>query len=286
MITEQTCIDLHCHSRASDGALSPSELLARAIANGVDVLALTDHDTVDGLAQARQFNAQQATPLQLINGVEISTHWHAYDIHIVGLAFDCHYPPLLAFLAQQRLLREQRAQEIGYRLEKAGIEGAYQGAKALAGDAAISRGHYARYLVAAGIVEDVGKVFKRYLARGKTGYVPNKWGDMQNAIEVIHAAGGLAVLAHPSGYQLKGKWLKKLVREFTQAGGDAMEVVLGQQSPDERIQLAQLANLNGLKASVGSDFHFPGRWLELGKNLRRPQGLDWVWQTEQWTVEQ
>ncbi|GGY89387.1 MAG: 3,5-nucleoside bisphosphate phosphatase [Shewanella sp.] len=285
MITEQTCIDLHCHSSASDGALAPSEVVARALNNGVDVLAITDHDTIAGLAAAQQFNQQQPQPLQLVTGVEISTRWHAYDIHIVGLAFDCEHPPLLAFLAQQCQLRELRAQEIGQRLEKAGIEGAYQGAKLLAGDAALSRGHYARYLVETGVVDDISKVFKRYLARGKTGYVPNTWGDMQTAIAAIHAAGGIAVLAHPSGYQLKGKWLKKLVREFKDAGGEAMEVVLGQQSPDDLVQLAQLANLNGLMASVGSDFHFPGRWLDLGKNLRRPKGLNWVWQTEQWTVE-
>ncbi|MDF0535104.1 PHP domain-containing protein [Shewanella sp. A32] len=286
MITEQSCIDLHCHSTASDGALSPAELITRAKTNGVDVLAITDHDTVAGLTIAKQFNLGLSQPITLVNGVEISTHWHAYDIHIVGLAFDCHYPPLLAFLERQRCLRNERAQEIGHRLEKAGIMGAYQGAQALAGDAALSRGHYARYLVQAGIVDDIGKVFKRYLARGKTGYVPNNWGDMRSAIDVIHAAGGIAVLAHASGYQLKGKWLKKLVREFKEAGGDAMEVVLGQQSPEDLVQLAQLANLNGLKASVGSDFHFPGRWLELGKNLRRPKGLEWVWQSEQWTVKQ
>ncbi|QSX32297.1 PHP domain-containing protein [Shewanella avicenniae] len=284
MITEHTSIDLHCHSTASDGQLTPSQLVARAIDMGVNLLAITDHDTVAGLAEAHAFNAAHATPLTLIDGVEISTRWHAYDIHIVGLGVDRHQPALLAFMDNQRRLREERAQEIGLRLEKAGIAGAYEGAKALAGDAAISRGHYARYMVEQGIVADMAKVFKKYLARGKTGYVPNNWGDMAAAISLIHAAGGIAVLAHPSGYQLSGKWLKRLVNDFKAAGGTAMEVVLGQQSTDDLVQLAALANQRELFASVGSDFHFPGRWLELGRNLHRPNGLQWVWQSEQWKV--
>ncbi len=284
MITELTSIDLHCHSTASDGHLSPADIVARAMAQGVDVLAITDHDTVAGLPEAHAFNQQQATPLTLVNGVEISTRWHAYDIHIVGLGFDREQPELLAFMENQRELREARAKEIGTRLEKAGIAGAYEGAKALAGEAAISRAHYARFLVEQGIVDDIGKVFKRYLARGKTGYVPNNWGDMATAISLIHNAGGIAVLAHPSGYQLSGKWLKRLVNDFAEAGGTAIEVVLGQQSPDDLVQLGALANQRGLYASVGSDFHFPGRWLELGRNLKRPKGLQWVWQSPQWKV--
>ncbi|KFZ37973.1 S-adenosylmethionine tRNA ribosyltransferase [Shewanella mangrovi] len=284
MITEQTSIDLHCHSTASDGQLTPSQLVARAIEKGVNVLAITDHDTVAGLDEAHAFNASQPEPLTLIDGVEISTRWHAYDIHIVGLGVDRHRTVLLDFMENQRQLREERAREIGVRLEKAGIAGAYEGAKALAGDAAISRGHYARFMVEQGIVADMAKVFKKYLARGKTGYVPNNWGDMASAIELIHNAGGVAVLAHPSGYQLSGKWLKRLVNDFKAAGGTAMEVVLGQQSTDDLVQLAALANQRELFASVGSDFHFPGRWLELGRNLTRPKGLQWVWQSAQWKV--
>ena len=284
MITEQTLIDLHCHTTASDGQLTPAQIVARAKEQGVDVLAITDHDTVAGLAEAHAYNQQLPAPLTLVNGVEISTRWHAYDIHIVGLGFDAENPELLAFMENQRELRDARAQEIGVRLEKAGIAGAYEGAKALAGDAAISRAHYARFLVEQGVVADVAKVFKRFLARGKTGYVPNNWQDMATAIALIHRAGGVAVLAHPSGYQLSTKWLKRLVNDFAEAGGTSIEVVLGQQSPDDLVQLGALANQRGLYASVGSDFHFPGRWLELGRNLTRPKGLQWVWQSTQWKV--
>jgi predicted metal-dependent phosphoesterase TrpH len=189
----------------------------------------------------------------------------------------------LDFLTHQRELREIRAQEIGERLAKAGIEGAYDGAKAIAGDAALSRGHYARWLADNGHATDMPSVFKRFLARGKTGYVPNNWGDMANAIAHIHQAGGVAVLAHPSGYKLSAKWLKRLVREFAEAGGDAMEVILGQQTLDDRNNLIALSKQNNLLASVGSDFHFPSNWIELGKNLFQPQGVEWVWQSQHWT---
>ncbi|ARD22998.1 MULTISPECIES: RNase RNM [Shewanella] len=283
MITDTLLADLHSHTTASDGVLTPSELVERAIEKGVQMLAITDHDTVAGLAEAHQFNQQHETPLQLIDGVEISTRWNNFDIHIVGLNMDKENSILLNFLTRQRELREERAQEIGNRLAKAGIEGAYDGAKKFAAGAAISRGHYARWLAENGYAKDMPSVFKRYLARGKTGYVPNNWADMANAIDIIHQTGGVAVLAHPSGYKLSAKWLKRLVREYKEAGGDAMEVVLGQQSIDDRANLVALSHLNNLAGSIGSDFHFPSNWIELGKNLFQPAGVQWVWQTESWT---
>jgi predicted metal-dependent phosphoesterase TrpH len=282
MITETLLADLHSHTTASDGQLTPTELVARALDKGVQMFAITDHDTVSGLDEAHRFNASQANPLRLIDGVEISTRWNSFDIHIVGLNVDRLDPPLLEFLHQQRLLRETRAIEIGERLAKAGIEGAYEGAKAIAGDAALSRGHYARWMALNGHATDMPSVFKRYLARGKTGYVPNNWGDMATAIEIIHQAGGMAVLAHPSGYKLSAKWLKRLVREYKEAGGDAMEVVLGQQTLEDRNNLIALSHQNELLGSIGSDFHFPSSWIELGKNLFQPPSVNWVWQSQNW----
>jgi predicted metal-dependent phosphoesterase TrpH len=282
MITETLLADLHSHTTASDGQLTSTELVARALEKGVQMFAITDHDTVSGLDEAHQFNASQANPLRLIDGVEISTRWNSFDIHIVGLNVDRLDPPLLAFLHQQRLLRETRAIEIGERLAKAGIEGAYEGAKAIAGDAALSRGHYARWMAQNGHASDMPSVFKRYLARGKIGYVPNNWGDMATAIEIIHQAGGMAVLAHPSGYKLSAKWLKRLVREYKEAGGDAMEVVLGQQTLEDRNNLIALSHQNELLGSIGSDFHFPSSWIELGKNLFQPPSVNWVWQSQNW----
>ncbi|MBR9726935.1 PHP domain-containing protein [Shewanella intestini] len=282
MTTQTSLADLHSHTTASDGVLSPADLVARALDKGVQMLAITDHDTINGLAQAHAFNQQQPQPLKLINGVEISTRWNNFDIHIVGLNVDVQCQALQSFLNKQVQLRDERAQEIGVRLGKAGIEGAYEGAKGFANGAAISRGHYARWLAQMGYAKDMPSVFKRYLARGKTGYVPNNWQDMATACDIIHQAGGLAVLAHPSGYKLSAKWLKKLVREFAQSNGDAMEVVLGQQSIDDRNQLISLSIQNQLLGSIGSDFHFPSNWIELGKNLFQPPGVKWVWESQSW----
>ncbi|QLE85939.1 PHP domain-containing protein [Shewanella sp. Scap07] len=282
MIDESIVVDLHSHTSASDGQLSPADLVARALHKGVGVLAITDHDTTAGLAEAHQFNQQQSNPLQLIDGVEISTRWHNFDIHIVALNVALDDQPLQDFLSNQRQLRQTRAEEIGARLAKAGIEGAYEGASALADGAALSRGHYARWLADNGYAVNPASVFKKYLARGKTGYVPNNWSDMATAISFIHQAGGVAVLAHPSGYKLSAKWLKRLVREFAQCGGDAIEVILGQQSIEDRNNLIALSKLNGLTASLGSDFHFPGSWIELGKNMFRPKDVQWVWQSDAW----
>ncbi|WP_394201083.1 PHP domain-containing protein [Shewanella waksmanii] len=282
MIDESIVVDLHCHTSASDGQLSPSEIVERAIQKGVGVLAITDHDTTAGLAEAHQYNQSHQQSLQLINGVEISTRWHNFDIHIVALNIAIDHEGLQDFLLKQRQLRQTRAEEIGARLDKAGISGAFEGATRLADGAALSRGHYARWLADNGYAVSPAAVFKKYLARGKTGYVPNNWSDMATAIEFIHQAGGVAVLAHPSGYKLSAKWLKRLVREFAESGGDAIEVVLGQQSIEDRNNLIALSKLNGLSASLGSDFHFPGSWIELGKNLFRPKDVQWIWQDATW----
>ncbi|NRD74552.1 PHP domain-containing protein [Shewanella sp. VB17] len=284
MTDEIILADLHSHTTASDGLLTPSELIERAISHGVQMFAITDHDTTAGLAEAHAHNNGHETPLVLINGVEISSRWHNHDIHIVALNIDLNDTTFDDFLIHQRDLRERRAKEIGVRLAKAGIEGAYQGAKSMAGDAALSRGHYARWLADKGYATSMANVFKKYLAQGKTGYVPNNWSELATVIEVIHQAGGLAVLAHPSGYKLSTKWVKRLVREFKEAGGDAMEVVLSQQTVEARNFLISLSLQHELSASLGSDFHFPGSWTELGKSMYQPPGVNWVWQTDNWPV--
>ena len=165
MNDETLLIDLHSHTTASDGHLSPSALIARALERNIDVFAITDHDTTSGLEEAHQYNNQQLKPLKLINGVEISTHWHNFDIHVVALNIDIYHPILQEFLAEQRQRRALRAREIGIRLEKAGITNAYEGTKLLAGNAAISRGHYARFLVDNGYEANIANVFKRYVKR-------------------------------------------------------------------------------------------------------------------------
>lgn len=270
--------DLHSHTTASDGVLTPQELVVRAVEKGVTTLAITDHDTLTGLAPARQAIEQRSLPLTLVNGVEISTLWQHHEIHIVGLNVDEHNPELNILLEQQGKHRLARAQEISRRLEKARIPGALAGAEQFAAGAAITRAHFARYLVAQGYATTVAGVFKRYLARGKTGYVPPMWCSIEQAITAIHAAGGVAVVAHPGRYQLSNKWLRRLLQEFVQWQGDAMEVSQCQQSPNERAMLAQWANQFGLLASQGSDFHQPCQWAELGYRLLLPPQVTPVWQ--------
>ncbi|WP_299661070.1 PHP domain-containing protein [uncultured Psychromonas sp.] len=275
-------IDLHSHTKASDGQLTPSELVQRAENRQVHFLAITDHDTVDGLVEASQYIKDNNLKLQLINGIEVTTNWLNHEIHVVGVNIDPEHPELIKLIEIQKEKREHRAMEMGRRLAKANIDNVYEGAKALAGDGAITRAHFARYLVEIGVAPTFPKVFDKYLSRGNTGYVPHDWVDLANAIEVIQSAGGQAILAHPDAYSLSNKWLRKLLITFKAAGGDAMEVAIGQQSPQMRLQLGLWSKEYDLLASQGSDFHFVGRWRDLGKSLFLPEICKPVWHN--WTV--
>lgn len=270
--------DLHSHTTASDGCLTPEALVHRAVEMRVGTLAITDHDTTAAIAPAREEISRSGLALNLIPGVEISTVWENHEIHIVGLNIDITHPLMCEFLAQQTERRNQRAQLIAERLEKAQIPGALEGAQRLAQGGAVTRGHFARFLVECGKASSMADVFKKYLARGKTGYVPPQWCTIKQAIDVIHHSGGKAVLAHPGRYNLSAKWLKRLVAHFAEHHGDAMEVAQCQQSPNERTQLATLARQHHLWASQGSDFHQPCPWIELGRKLWLPAGVEGVWQ--------
>lgn len=179
--------DLHTHSTASDGILTPTELIQRAAEQQVKVLALTDHDSISGLAEVRI--ASKAAGIRLINGVEVSTEWENRGIHIVGLGFDETHQNLTALLQQQREIRHQRALEIGSKLEKIGISNAFEGAEKLA-NGEVTRAHFARYLVQIGEVKNETQAFKKYLAQGKPCFVKSGWTSIPQAIEVIHQAGG------------------------------------------------------------------------------------------------
>ena len=266
--------DLHCHSTASDGVLSPREVVLRAFEQGVNVLALCDHDTVAGIDEAKQ--TADEIGIALISGVEISTDWEGRGIHIVGLNFDKMHPKILALLENQKILREKRALEIGAKLEKVGISNAYEGAKTLA-DGEVTRAHYARYLVQIGKVSNDGQAFKRYLGPGKSAFVKAEWTNIPTTIETIHAAGGIAVIAHPLRYNMTGKWVRRLMADFKTWGGDGVEIADCGQTKDQRQILARWANEFDLLGSVGSDFHFPCGWVELGKNLALPEGVKPVW---------
>lgn len=273
--------DLHSHTKASDGDLTPLELVDRAVLMGVDVLAITDHDTVNGILPAWQYINEKSKPLTLIAGVEISTIWEKIEIHIVGLNINLDANCLKHLLEMQTARRNLRAEKIGYKLEKFGIPDAWQNAKAYAAGGQVTRSHFARYIMDYAKQKSIGQVFKKYLTRGKPGYVPADWCKLDEAIDVIHQAGGVAVLTHPGRYSLSAKWQKRLVLYFKQQQGDAIEIAQCQQSPDERKNLTELARLHDLYASVGSDFHRPCAWTELGRNLWLPAGVTPIWQTWQ-----
>ncbi|MFJ5441353.1 PHP domain-containing protein [Pectobacterium sp. CHL-2024] len=269
--------DLHSHTTASDGLLTPTALVSRAVDMRVSVLAITDHDTTAGLDEAQHAIAQQGLPLRLIPGVEISTLWENHEIHIVGLGMDSAHPALTKLLQQQVECRQSRAEQIAARLEKNRIPDALAGAQRLATGGQITRAHFARYLIELGIAANMNQVFKKYLAKGKIGYVPPQWCTIPQAIEAIHQSGGVSVLAHPGRYDLTAKWLKRLLATFAESGGIAMEVAQCQQAPDERTQLGRYARDFNLMASQGSDFHLPCAWIELGRKLWLPADVEPVW---------
>ena len=270
--------DLHAHSTVSDGMLPPSAVVERAAAQGVELFALTDHDEVAGLAAAQ--DAAQRVGLRFVPGVEISVTWAGKTVHIVGLGIDPADGDLAERLAAVRAGRLRRAQKIGAELAQAGIAGAYEGAVALAGNPEmISRTHFARHLVDAGHCRDVRDVFTRYLAEGKPGYVPHQWAALSDALEMIRAARGTAVLAHPGRYKLGALALHELLKEFKTLGGIAIEVATSNHTAREMQRFSAVAREFGFEASGGSDFHGPGEAenVELGRVARLPGDLTPVW---------
>jgi len=275
--------DLHCHSCFSDGTLSPTEVVVRAAERGVKVLALTDHDDMEGLGEARAVAVRLG--MSFINGVEISVSWRTHTLHIVGLDIDPLYPPLTDGLQKVRSGRGERAIKMADELAKAGISGVLQGAYLYATNPnMIGRTHFARYLIEAGYCKDMKSVFNRYLVKGKPGYVAHKWADLKDAIDWIRGSGGIAVLAHPGRYMsgrgsMGKKTMRELLAEFVEFGGQALEVVTGSHTPEQYAEFACYAEEFGLKCSCGSDFHGPGEsWRDMGKLPDLPLSCRPVWQ--------
>ncbi|MEN8762216.1 MAG: PHP domain-containing protein [Thiogranum sp.] len=273
--------DLHSHSTASDGTLEPASLVAKAHAAGVAVLALTDHDTLDGLAEAEQ--AVSGLDLSLIPGVEISVTWQAMTIHVLGLNIDPHNQVMSDGLQELQELRDWRAGEISRKLAKKGIAEALEGAGRFRKGRILSRTHFAHFLVEAGYAASIRDVFKHFLVKGKPGYVHSEWVTMERALGWIRQAGGLPVIAHPARYSLTRSKLRRLVGEFRSAGGVGLEVVSGSHSRDETLHMAAVCREHKLFASCGSDYHGPEKpWVELGRLRRLPEGCIPIWEAESW----
>ncbi len=254
MANHLTNADLHSHSTVSDGTLAPEDLAALVADAGVELWALTDHDEVAGQARARA--AAHAAGLDYLTGCEISVSFAGETVHIVGLGFDDTDPALVQGLAATRAGRLQRAREMGEGLARVGIEGAFEGALRLAGNPdLVTRTHFARYLVEAGVCPNTHSVFTRYLKEGLPGYVPFRWARLGDAVGWITGAGGVAVIAHPARYRFTPTAEYALITEFMEHGGRGIEVVTGSHGVADVVKYADTAREFGLLASRGSDFH-------------------------------
>ncbi len=269
-------IDLHCHTTASDGSLSPPELLDLAQEREIDMLSITDHDTLNAYQQLNQaYNS-----IQIIPGIELSSQWNRRGVHIVGLNVGLSSPSILEAVEQQSNARYERAAKIAEKLERFGFTDCLAGALSFAsGPEQIGRPHFARYLVKIGAASNIQQAFKRYLGAGKAGDIKDQWATPETVIGWIRDAGGVAVLAHPTKYKLTRTKLIELLTDFKAAGGAAMEVISGSQLPSVTRDMARLCQDLGLDASCGSDFHAPNQeWAALGKVAPLPNNCTAVWQ--------
>jgi predicted metal-dependent phosphoesterase TrpH len=274
----ETLVDFHTHSHFSDGVLAPAQLVERARHRGVRTLALTDHDTTAGLAEARA--ACRTAGIRFVSGVELSAAWRGQTIHIVGLAFDTDHGGLRAHLDGVLARRRTRLAQIGERLERrARLPGRELATAAGASDAP-TRLHLARLLVERGLARDTQEAFDRWLNRGTPGHVPAEWPSLESAMTVLRDSGAIAVLAHPHRYRFSAGQLRELTAAFVQHGGAALEASMAGMSPNDADRIASLCRRFKLHASMGSDFHDPavpwnplGRWLKLAAGLEPVTGL-------------
>ncbi len=269
-------VDLHTHSRCSDGELEPAELVDRAAESGIELLALTDHDSVAGISAAAA--QARSRSIRFVPGVEISASWRAQTLHVLGLWIDPAAAALTELLAAQRERRRARVAAMCAKLARAGLPGDALHARVCAHDGVPTRTHLALALVEAGHVRTAEDAFRKYLGQGKRAHVPADWPPLAQAVAAVHAAGGRAVLAHPARYRLSGGGRRALLADFTAARGDALEVVAGGNGVQFAEACAAWARQFGLAGSVGSDYHGPRQtWNPLGRSLKLPDGVVPVW---------
>jgi 3',5'-nucleoside bisphosphate phosphatase len=276
-------IDFHTHTSASDGALAPAELVARALASNIDLLAITDHDTVAGYEAAAAYHTQHPGGMRLIPGIELSCQWSATTIHILGLGIDCAHTAMADALACLDAARRDRGVTIASRLASRGFNGALQGALEQAGDSQLGRPHFAAWMVQQGHVKDQNQAFDHYLGQGRIGDVKSYWPSLAEVTHWITASGGVAVVAHPLKYRFTGMKLRRLLVDFIAAGGCGIEVQSGSQTADQLAQLRRLAREFDLEVSIGSDFHRDAPYSATPGVESAPfEGLRGVW--ERWSI--
>ena len=274
-------IDLHCHSNFSDGKLSPCDLLTKAIAANVKILALTDHDTTAGLDHLHK--AANDQDIKIINGIELSVRCKKYDLHIIGLNIEYENEDFCNLLHKQNEIRIERARQVGLKLSNCGIKDAFQKACDIAGHDRVARPHFGQVLINEGRVKDMKAAFKLYLGKSSIAYVPTSWLSLEEAVLGITRCGGQAVIAHPLKYKLTRTKLHELIKEFKLAGGVGMEVVSGASTILEANELAGICKRFNLLASSGSDFHGENAsYTSLGHQRTLPVNCTPIW--NQWNI--
>ncbi|WP_323739913.1 PHP domain-containing protein [Acinetobacter oleivorans] len=277
-------IDLHTHSNISDGTLSPELLVQAAIDVNLHTLALTDHDTMDGLQRARI--AAQGHDLKIISGTEISSQWSrpttkkSYGVHIVALNMQDE-APILEALEQQKRVRAQRAKVICDLLEKCIGFQIYEDVLAKVENQAdrVTRTHIAKTLVEKNVVTRPQQAFDRFLKEGRRAFVKFEGLGLKETIDVIHESKGLAVLAHPTRYDLSATNIRYLIELFATSGGNAVELPPPMETLSTRQMVDRMIEQYQLAVSIGSDFHGENMpWIKLGNTPKPTANQQGVWE--------
>ncbi len=245
-------VDLHTHTTASDGSFTPEELINKAVECGLWGVAITDHDTVGGLADA--VKAAAALPVRVIPGIELSTDWSEEEIHVLGYFIDYNFPALLEVLVSLERERWQRGKRMLVKLRKIGIDVSWDRVVSFANGEIIGRPHVAQAMMAAGYVRDIREAFEKYLAKGRPGYISRVKLTPQRAVNLIKTAGGVPVLAHPGLLKNQGS-----LGEILTWGFKGIEAYYPQHSEEQVRLYLELAGRHDLVVTGGSDFHGTAR---------------------------
>ncbi|MGN0290780.1 MAG: PHP domain-containing protein [Lachnospiraceae bacterium] len=268
-------IDLHVHSTASDGTNTPTELVALAKEAGLSAFALTDHDTISGLAEAR--NAAKTAGIELVPGIELSTDYNGSEVHILGYYFDEQNPEFLQKLNEFINSRDLRNEKMAVLLQKEGFDITMEELIKENPDSVITRAHFARYLVEHGMVKDRETVFSKYIGDDCRCYVPREKIDPFEAVRLIQLGGGVAFFAHPVLCHMNFDRLKRFIRDLKDCGLTGIEAIYSANSSGDERNLKQIAKDYNLLISGGSDYHGENKpYIKLGVgrgNLRIPNEI-------------
>ena len=278
-------VDLHTHTLISDGTYSPEQLVQAAVDLKIHTLAVTDHDTMDGLSRAK--NYAQDHDIQIVSGTEISSQWSrpntkkSYGVHIVALNMQDE-APIREMLENQKRVRAERAKVICSLLEKCIDFDIYPDVVAKVDGQAdrVTRTHIAKVLVEKNIVSRPQQAFDRFLKEGKKAFVKFDGIGLKETIDVIHASQGFAVLAHPTRYDLSATNIRYLIELFAESGGDAVELPPSVEPASTRQMVDRMIEQFDLAVSIGSDFHGDNMpWIKLGNTPKVADGQKGVWES-------